>query len=65
MRKEQFLPISIPAFKADSMSLGEALSVLEKKYGLLFTVVGANIIVKPGEKTVEKKIAGRHYRQGR
>jgi len=53
--KEQLLPILIPSFKADSMLLGEALSLLEKKYGLLFTVVGSNIIVKAGEKIAEKK----------
>src|SRR4051812_17197067 len=52
---EQLSPIVIPAYKAESITLGEAMLALQKEYGLQFTVAGANIIVKPGQKPIEKK----------
>ena len=48
--REQLSPIAIASFKAEGITLGEVLAELQKKYGLLFTVVGSNIVVKPREK---------------
>src|SRR6186713_50910 len=48
--REQLSPIAIPSFKAEGITLGEVLGELQKKYGLQFTVVGSNIVVKPVEK---------------
>lgn len=48
--QEQLATIAIPAFKAEGLSLGEVLTMLQKQYGLQFAVGEGNISIKPGPK---------------
>jgi len=47
--QEQLAMLRIPAFKVTG-SLGDALIMLQKQYGLQFVIRDGNIAVKPGEK---------------
>ena len=61
--QEQLAAIAISEFTVEHMPLGDALLLLQKKYGLQFAVLGENIMVKPADKPrvklTEKKDSSR------
>lgn len=56
---EQLSRVSIPAFHADNITLGEALRRLQKEYGLQFSLQDNNISVKAAQPPATKQFPGK------
>ncbi|WP_173003008.1 TonB-dependent receptor domain-containing protein [Chitinophaga sp. SYP-B3965] len=61
--QEQLSAVTIPSFKAEG--LGEALTLLQKQYGLQFAIRDGNISIKPGPKPENSPASAPQKKPGR